>query len=70
MSKKLTCGDCKLLQDCGIRDMNHEACGHIMPWKKADEPEFIEWLNLKKINIPMNDDVCVDDMHSLWRSSM
>ena len=48
MSKKLTCGDCKLLVDCGVLDMEHEACDHIIPWTKVDDPEFKNWLHEKK----------------------
>jgi len=70
MSEKLTCGDCKLLQDCGIRDMDHEACDHIMPWKKADKIEFINWLSSKRIKIPMDNDEIVNSVYSMFEDSL
>lgn len=33
METQLTCGDCSLIQDCSIRDMNQKACDRIEPWE-------------------------------------
>ena len=33
ITKKPTCGDCRLIQDCNISDMNHPGCDRIDKWK-------------------------------------
>lgn len=31
----LTCGDCRLIQDCNIREMSNPACERIVEWNEC-----------------------------------
>ena len=33
ITKKPTCGDCRLIQDCSIRDTNQPACDRLDKWE-------------------------------------
>jgi hypothetical protein len=32
-----TCGNCRLIQDCNIKDMNHPDCDRVEPWEEEKD---------------------------------
>jgi len=37
LARPITCGDCRLIQDCNIREMTNPACDRVQKWDTKED---------------------------------